>query len=190
MLEYMPELNWVDYTLIGVITLSMMMGLVRGFVREAMSLLTWVVAISMGIIYCESVSEWFSAISMSGVRLLLAFILLVLAILIIGGIISHFISKLIKVTGFSLTDRIVGTLFGLSRGAAIIAVIVLVVNSSIVSHQAIWQTSVLAPEFKPAALWIKGKLPEHLINKLQKENGTSRHESVEIKTSSNFYSTP
>ena len=190
MLQQMPELNWVDYTLIGVLTLSMIMGLVRGFVREAMSLLTWIAAISIGIIYCESVSEWFSAISMSGVRLLLAFVLLVLSILIIGGIISHFIGKLIKVTGFSFTDRLVGTLFGLGRGAAIIAVIVLVVNSSIVSQQPVWQTSVLAPEFKPAALWVKGKLPEHLINKLHKEDGTSHNESIEIKTESHSYSTP
>lgn len=37
-------MNWVDFTIIGVIVLSALISIVRGFVREALSLISWVLA--------------------------------------------------------------------------------------------------------------------------------------------------
>lgn len=159
----MHGFNEIDYGILGIISVSVLFGLLRGFVREAMSLMTWIVAGILGTLYCDEVGAWFTSISVVGVRLLLAFILIVLVTLIVGGIISHLISKLIKSTKFSITDRIIGILFGLARGIAVIALVVLIVQPSIISKKDIWKTSVLVPQFEPVSLWIKAQLPEELL---------------------------
>ncbi len=159
----MEGLNEIDYGIIGIISISVLFGLLRGFVREALSLMTWIIAGILGTLYCDEVGAWFTSISIVGVRLLLAFILIVLTTLIAGGIISHLLSKLIKSTKFSITDRIIGVLFGFARGVAIIAIVILIVQPSVVAKKEIWKTSVLVPQFEPASLWIKAQLPEDLL---------------------------
>lgn len=159
----MHGFNEIDYGIITLISISVLFGLLRGFVREAMSLMTWILAGILGSMYCDEVAAWFTSISMQGVRLLLAFIIIVLATLIIGGIVSHLISKLIQSTKFSITDRIIGILFGLARGVIIIAVVVLILKPFVISKKEIWKSSVLVPQFEPAALWIKAQLPEELL---------------------------
>ena len=121
----MHEGNWVDYSILAFIGISVILGIWRGFVREAMSLITWVSAITIAIIYFEPLSSHLTMTSMVGLKMLMAFVLLILVTLIIGGILGHLVSKLIKFTGFGATDRIIGTLFGLVRGAVIVAVAVL-----------------------------------------------------------------
>ena len=164
------DFNWLDYGILGIVSVSLLMGLFRGFVREAISLATWISAIGLGIYYCEPTSHFFNAISVSGLRVILAFIIIVLSILITGGIISHSICKLIKATGFGITDGIIGFLFGALRGGAIIAIIVAMVNTTVIAQKEDWKHSHLIPVFEPAALWIKDKMPENLLKKLEKEN--------------------
>jgi membrane protein required for colicin V production len=159
----MHGFNEIDYGIIGIISVSILFGLLRGFVREAMSLMTWILAGILGSLYCEEVGALFTSISMVGVRLLLAFILIVLTTLIVGGIVSHLISQLIKSTKFSITDRIIGTLFGLARGVVIIAVVILILKPFVISKKEIWKSSVLVPQFAPASLWIKAQLPEDIV---------------------------
>lgn len=159
----MNGFNEIDYGIMAIVGVSVVFGLLRGFVREAMSLMTWILAGILGTLYCDEVAAWFTSISIVGVRLLLAFILIVLTTLIVGGIVSHLISKLVKSTKFSITDRIVGTLFGLARGVVIIAIVVLMVNPSVVAKKEIWKSSKLVPQFEPASLWIKAQLPEELL---------------------------
>ncbi len=159
----MNGLNEIDYGILAIIVVSVVFGLLRGFVREAMSLMTWILAGILGTLYCDEVAAWFTSISIVGVRLLLAFILIALTTLIVGGIVSHLISKLVKSTKFSITDRIIGIFFGLARGVAIIAIVILMVNPSVVAKKEIWKSSKLVPEFEPASLWIKAHLPEELL---------------------------
>lgn len=162
----LQDINWIDYAIMGVIAFSVIMGIVRGFVREAMSLVTWVVAISVGILYCEAFSVYFSKISMLGIRLTLSFVLLVLGSLIIGGIISHVIVRIIRLTGFGITDRIIGTFFGFARGAAIVSILILIVQQTSIRNDKLYQESLIAPKFLPLSHWIKEKIPEDIIKKL------------------------
>lgn len=157
----MQEMNNIDYGIIAAIGISVLMGILRGFVREAMSLVTWITAIIVAVLYSEPVSVYFTAISLAPVRLLLAFILLVLLTLIIGGLISHLVSKLMQSTGFSVTDRIMGSLFGFARGAVIVAMVILVgSSSSSVTATPLWKNSFLIPTIQPIADWVKAKFPE------------------------------
>lgn len=160
-------LNGVDYGIISVIGISVLIGLIRGFVREAISLVTWIIALVLGILYCEQVSEWFHSISMVGIRLLLAFVLIVLSTLIVGGILNYLIGKLINVTKFSVTDRIVGLLFGGARGVVIIALAVLLLGPTSITQNALWHESAFILHFEPIAGWMKNMLPEDFMKRMQ-----------------------
>lgn len=163
----MHGLNEIDYGIIGIISLSVLVGLLRGFVRDSMSLMTWIIAAILAVSYCEEVAAWFTGISIVGLRLLLAFISIILTTLIVGGIVSHLLSKLIKSTKFSITDRITGILFGLVRGIAITAfailMTVLIVKPTNLAKNERWKNSILIPQFEPASLWIRAQLPEEIL---------------------------
>jgi membrane protein required for colicin V production len=181
MQETLDTLNWIDLIVIGIIGLSVLIGLARGFVLEAMSLLTWVAAIIIGIVYCEEASVWFTAISVTSVRILLSFILLVLATLILGGVISHLIGRVIKSTRFSVTDRIIGTLFGFARGTMIVAVIALGIHSTnIAKENDAWKSSTLIPHFEPIALWVKDKFPDDFFAKLMPSDKSGEQKTPHI----------
>ncbi len=169
------EANGIDFVIIGIVSFSIMMGIVRGFVREAMSLITWIAAIAIGILYCEPVSTHFSAISLAPVRLLISFVLLVLATLITGGVINHLFAKLMKTTGFSFTDRIIGTIFGFARGLFITALMVLMIGSSPIALAPTWKNSQLVPYILPVSIWLKEKLPEDMLKHYSKTQPKSGH---------------
>ncbi len=159
--------NWVDYGIITMLVLSVLMGVIRGFIRESMSLVTWVAAILIAYVYYEPVSEYFTRISTPIFRWGLAAILLVLAVLILGGILSHMLGRLIRFTKFGATDRVIGTAFGFLRGVLVVAVIVLLLNPTPLTKDKLWQQSALIPRFQPMAAWLQGLIPKSWLAKLK-----------------------
>lgn len=160
------DVNWIDYGILSLVGVSVIMGVFRGFVREALSLVTWITAIALGFLYRENVAEWFVPhISMVGLRILIAFILLVLVILIIGGLLSYLISRLIKFTGFGITDRIVGIMFGLGRGLVIIAIGIMVISPTPFAKDKLWKESRLIPRLEPLSIWLKDRITGDLMKK-------------------------
>jgi membrane protein required for colicin V production len=165
MLQQVPDVNWIDYGILALIGFSILMGIIRGFVREAMSLITWITALLLGVLYFEPLSETFTKISMVGLRLILAFAIIVLTTLIVGGIISHLIARLIKFTGFGATDRFVGVLFGFVRGAVVVAAGIMLVLPTPLVKDKLWQQSILVPRIEPLSVWMRSKIPDDLLKK-------------------------
>lgn len=170
----MDALNTLDLGMIAVVGVSAIFGVMRGFVRESLSLVTWVVALFVATVYASDLANYLTVVSLLSLRYLIAFLLLVLLVLILGGLLSHFISRLIMVTGFSVTDRIVGTLFGLVRGALILAIALLVVeNAHFAKQNPLFQQSVLLPQVQPLTDWIKQHVPADLMQKLLGQENSS-----------------
>ncbi len=159
----MHELNMTDWGILIGMGLSILLGVLRGFAKEAMSLITWIAAITLSALYTEKVSLWFSGISIVGARLMLAFVLIVLTTLIIGGIISHLIGKLISNAKFNLPDRLMGSFFGCGRGLLVIAILILFLGPTQLAQRPFWKDSQLIPELMPLTHWLKEKLPENLL---------------------------
>ena len=166
MLQQIPDVNWIDYGILALIGISILMGIIRGFVREAMSLITWITAIILTVLYFQPLSEMFSSrISMVGFRYILAIAIIALSTLIIGGIISHLIARLIKFTGFGATDRFVGVLFGFARGAVVVAAGIMLVLPTPLVKDKLWQESMFIPRIQPLSVWMHSKIPDDLIKK-------------------------
>jgi membrane protein required for colicin V production len=142
----------VDWLIIAVIGVSTLISLKRGFVKEALSLVTLVASVVIARMFGSQVATLLvDYISVPSVRLVSAYGLLFVATMIVGGMINFLISQIVEMTGLSGTDRFLGTLFGFARGAVIIVVAVAVLMRMPVKEDQWWQESMLIPHFITAA---------------------------------------
>jgi membrane protein required for colicin V production len=160
--------NWADYLIIIIIVLSMLMGLWRGLLREVISLATWIAAFAVAFLFAESVAaRLVPYIDLPSLRIAVAFGGLFLATLLVGGLVGILASYLVHYTGLTGTDRVLGVTFGLVRGAAIIAVLVLAAGFTPLPQDPWWRESLLLPHFQEIALWLRDFLPEELAQNLE-----------------------
>jgi len=157
------ELAIVDYFIIGILVISTLISLVRGFVKEVISLITWVMAFVIAMAFSPMAAQWLpEAIDIPSMRVAAAFLVLFIVVLLIGGIINWAISKAVEKTGLSGTDRSIGLVFGAARGVFIVAVLILLAGLTTMPQEPWWQKSVLVPHFTVVALWIHALLPESM----------------------------
>lgn len=162
------SLNWADYTILAVLGLSILISLMRGFVREALSLITWVAAFWVAFTFYGILAEMLqNSIHSDGMRMAVAFGGLFLVTLILGALINYLIGQLVDKTGLSGTDRMLGVLFGFGRGVLLVTVLLLLARLTPMPEEPWWKTSVVISHFKPAEMWLKGYLPSAMTEHLE-----------------------
>jgi len=140
-------MNTIDWIIIGIVSLSTLISLKRGFVKEALSLVTWIAAFLIARLFRTDLAPLLSEfISSSSTRLVAAFALLFVATLIVGAMINHLVGELVRLTGLSGTDRLFGTIFGLARGLMILVVVVALTKLTPLTEDKWWQESIIIPE--------------------------------------------
>jgi len=119
-------LNWADYSIIGIIFLSTIISLARGFFREAFSLVTWILAFWIGFRYSAEVSGYLiNYIKTPTLSLIAAFAIVFIVTIVIGGLANFLLSQIIVSSGLSGSDRALGVIFGFARGILFVGVILL-----------------------------------------------------------------
>lgn len=157
------SLNWFDFAIIAVIGLSVLISLFRGFLRETISLVTWIAAIIVGIRFMPQVSDWFKAsIASPGLRNVLAFIALFLAVFILGTIVGVIIKRCVDATGFSIVDRLLGGVFGAARGVLLVAVLLIFLSMTQYQNSDMILNSRIVPIAMPFNGWLKQFFPAQL----------------------------
>jgi len=159
-------MNWADYCIIAILALSVLMGLWRGFIGEVLALACWVVAFWVAWVFGPRLAESFTAIDAPSVRLLLGYAICFVAVLIAGAIVSFLMRKLISGSGLSGTDRLLGMLFGLVRGLALVTLLVFILGFTPFPREAWWQQSKVLPTFQQGALWLSANLPPEVAKHL------------------------
>ena len=144
------DLTWIDWLIVGIIALSTIISLIRGFTREVLSLATWIIAVWMGIKYTSVLDVWIGeSITSPELRMATAFISIFLAVLIFGTIVSFLISKIVNGTGLTGTDRLLGSIFGIARGALIVVLMIVAGGLTPVIDSPAWKDSLVLPAFDP-----------------------------------------
>tara|TARA_R110002111_G_scaffold180097_1_gene245754 strand:+ start:135 stop:629 length:495 start_codon:yes stop_codon:yes gene_type:complete len=154
---------WVDYVIIGIIALSAIISVVRGFVKEVLSLVAWVLAFWVALTFSPQLATFLSDyIATPSIRLFAAFAALFIVTLILSALVNHMISALVEKTGLSGTDRALGIVFGLLRGVAIVTLLVLLAGATPMPHDPWWHNALLIEHFEKMALWVHQFLPAGL----------------------------
>lgn len=184
-------LNTADYFIIAIVGLSVIISLMRGFVREALSLASWVIAIWVAFTFYPSLAELVKTyIRDQYIAIGVAFFLLFAASLILGSMISYLLSRVILVSGLGGTDRLLGGIFGFVRGALLIAILILFAGMTNFQEENWWKTSTLIPKFTPVSSWLAEFLPLKEQSLLAQSSSTEEKpeqtvSSVESPTSEN-----
>lgn len=155
--------NWLDYSIVGVIGVSALISLIRGFVREALSLAGWILAFWVALTFSKDAAQYLQDyLHENTIRTVVAFVLLFLATLILTGMVNLILVTLIEKSGLSGTDRLLGMIFGLGRGVLLLALALLIMHATPIVNSPNWQQSSLVPMFNPLEQWLVSFLPKDI----------------------------
>lgn len=153
-------MTWVDIAILAIIVISAIVSLLRGFVREALSLATWVLAFVVSFTFSSPLAVYFASwISVPSLQLAAAFAVLFLVTLALGAWINYLVYKIVEKTGLSGTDRIIGVAFGAARGVLVVVVLVLLAGLTPLPADPWWHQSRLLGSFVSMAVWVRAYLP-------------------------------
>jgi membrane protein required for colicin V production len=144
-------MNWADWVIVIVLTLSSVISLTRGFIKEALSLVIWIVALVVANVFSHRLEIFLiDLISTPSLRSMAAFALVFIGVLLIGAVLNFLIGLIVKATGLSGTDRLLGVLFGFARGVLVVLVFLIYVpNFAPIKNDPWYQQSSLIPYFSP-----------------------------------------
>jgi membrane protein required for colicin V production len=146
----------VDYALLGIIGVSTLISLFRGFFKEAVSLVTWVLALWIAWRMAPQAAEYLEPwLSTSVLRLWVARSGIVIAVLIAGGLLSWFFGLVLESTGLTGADRSIGMVFGFGRGAIIVGLVIIGLEALGYQEASWWNESKLIPYAAPVADMIR-----------------------------------
>lgn len=136
----------VDYAIIAILAVSAVVGIVRGFLREAIALATWIAALIVAWRYSAVLEPYLGGLlSEPTVRLWTSRAILLVAVLLVGAGIGALAVHLVRTSLFSGTDKFLGFLFGLLRGLVIFAVLVIFCQTLRLDGERWWRRSTLLP---------------------------------------------
>ena len=156
-------MNVLDYTILIVVGISALVGLLRGFVRETVSLLVWIGAFWLALTYSAPAADRMSdLIQEPSLRIAAAFVSLFLLVLASGVVINYLLAGLLKKTGLRVSDRILGVLFGLARGGLVVGLGMVLIELTPMVDSASWRESVFIGFLHPMLADVHRYLPSGL----------------------------
>ena len=169
----MADITWIDIIIVVIFLISTTIALLRGFVREAVSIATWVAAIWLALTQSEQVSfllpEAIDGASLSfgdkeygsNLRVGIAFVLIMVGVLVFGALINFVLSQVMKAQILKGVDRMLGMVFGLVRASVITVILIMTASAfTTLPTSSTWQSSQLIKPFEQAAAWVIDQLPE------------------------------
>lgn len=175
---------WLDIVIVAVVALSIITGLFRGFVKELVALCIWMLALWLAFNYSTVLDHYLLPyIADKTTRTIIAFIGILIATLISGGIINSLLSLILRRSGLSGTDRLLGMGFGFVRGVFIVAFIMLVVQLTSIPYQEFSRDSRLYAKFDPLVSWLSRFMPKFIEQvKVFDKTGVNKNETTLDKT--------
>ena len=156
-------MNILDYTLLVVVVVSALVGLMRGFVRETVSLLIWIAAFWLAMTYGTVVAERLAGlIHQPALRVVVAFVALFVGVLLVGMVMNRLLASLLKKTGLQISDRLLGVIFGLARGVLVVALVMVLVELTPLVDSESWRGSMIVGWLQPMVTHVHKLLPSQM----------------------------
>ena len=161
-------MNMIDIVVLAVIGISILLGVIRGLVREVLSLAAWVVAFLAANLAAPDAAQLLPAgMASEEIRLLAGFAAVFVVVLIGLSVLAVMASKLVKIAGLGMADRVLGSVFGLFRGMLVVMILVLLAGLTSLPRQPVWRNAFLGPTLEASAGYVKTWLPAELSKRIK-----------------------
>ncbi len=156
-----------DYVFLLILVVSMFISVIRGLVREVLSLVSWIAAFIIAKYLSPLVASWSSdLIAHPQIRIGFSFVLVMVACVMLFSLLSLQIVKVVRMTGLTSTDRALGAFFGLARGVLVAVVLVLVLGLTPLPEQRYWRTAFFRYPLETMASWMQPRLPNEVQKRM------------------------
>ena len=157
-----------DIAVAVVITLSALIGVWRGVIREVFALAAWVAAIICMFVFGEQLAQVLPfARDTVWLRMLAGYAIVFLGVFVTLSVLGFLLSKLVNVIGLSFVDRALGMVFGVLRGALIAVVLVFIAGATNLPGMNWWRDSMTAKPLAGFAAILRSKLPDDLAKRFK-----------------------
>ena len=160
-------MTWFDYAVIAILSLSVLLAAFRGVVREITALAGWVAALILSGLFAQELAQLLPASLSSMLRAVIAYLVIFLGVLLLAGLTGVLLARLFRAAGLGFTDRAVGALFGLVRGALIVFVVVMLAGLTSLPKEPFWREAALSGPVETAVLAAKPALPVDLAQRIR-----------------------
>ncbi len=150
----------VDWTLLGMLLISLLLGAWRGLVYEVLSLVAWIAAFLLAQWLAPDLAEQLPLGNLAEpLRYAAAFAIVFILIAFIGGLLAALIKKAVNAVGLRPVDRVLGMVFGLARATVLLLAVAVVAGLTPLGSTPVWRDSAGAPYLNALLLWLKPTLP-------------------------------
>ena len=157
-----------DYIVIAVVAASVLLGIWRGVVGEIIALVAWVLAFFAARWWGDEVANSvLNAIRDPALRLVAAWVLIFIVVLMLMALLRLAIRGLLKALGLSPTDRLLGMIFGVARGLVIVLALVVVGSMTMAAQQNWWVEAYFSAPLETAVMAGKPWLPEEIAKRIR-----------------------
>lgn len=154
-----------DYAVLGILLVSLLLGLWRGLTYELLSLLGWPLAFLMSWQLAGKI-EPMLPVSGESARVALAYALVFIATLLLWAMLVWLFTQLVKAAGLGVLDSLLGGLFGLLRGVIVIVILALLAGMTNIPKQAFWRNAKFSRTLEDAALLARTGLPDNIARRI------------------------
>jgi len=160
-------MTWFDYAALAVVSVSVVLAVWRGVVREIMALAGWVTAFIVSSLFAQELARWLPVSMSPMLRSVSAYLVIFLAVLLLSGLAGMLLAKLFHAAGLGIADRAVGALFGLARGLLIVFVAVMMAGLTTLPKEPFWRDAALSGPLETAVLAAKPALPKDFAQRIR-----------------------
>lgn len=175
-------MNEFDYAVIGVMLISIIVGAVRGAIREVMNIAGWVIAFILAHSFAADLARYFADWAAEPVlRLVVAWVTIFLVVLLGVALVSSLATGAVKKLGLGGLDRALGAVIGVARGALVLLVLTLAAGITKVPQSASWKEAATSPWLEVAALYSRSLLPDSVAARIQYRSAVTAPSSAPKK---------
>ncbi|MBC7709506.1 MAG: CvpA family protein [Rhizobacter sp.] len=157
-----------DIAVVAVITLSALIGVWRGVIREVFALAAWIAAVVCMFLFGDKLAKMLPfAQDTPWLRLLAGYALVFIGVFVLLSVAGFLFSKVVNAIGLSFVDRALGMMFGVVRGALIVVLLVFVAGATTLPELTWWRDSVSAKPLAAIAAILRSKLPDDLAKRIK-----------------------
>lgn len=156
-----------DYSVVMVVAASLLLGMWRGVVGEIIALVAWILAFLAARAWGAELAQAFSAIADPALRVVAGWIAVFVIVLIAMALLRLIVQGLLKALGMTVTDRLLGVMFGVARGLIIVMAFVAVGGMTSLPKEKWWSEAYFAAPLETAVLASRPWLPADVAKRIR-----------------------